>query len=117
LRCLASRTRESDTIAFLPIPAGGDVEDYRATAEWMYWQMRHGRPMVNGYSGFFPSEYERLREDAAGFPDPRSVGRLHRYGVRYCIVPRSYLGPAEVALGAARTLSRVRLGLVRVLAD
>src|SRR5207249_2031055 len=42
---IETHASETDALAFLPLPAGGGVEDYLETTQWMYWQTRHGRPM------------------------------------------------------------------------
>ncbi len=46
----------------------------------------HWKPLVNGYSGFYPSSYIRRLTDVQGFPDKRSIGTLKRAGVTYVIV-------------------------------
>ena len=43
------------------------------TTQWMFWQMRHRRPMVNGYSGFFPRRFRELKAALEHFPDARSL--------------------------------------------
>jgi hypothetical protein len=68
-----SRTRPDDVLAFLPFPAGRGSEDDLETTQWMYWQMRHGRPMVVGYSGFFPRSFRELKAALQDFPDAVSA--------------------------------------------
>ncbi|HMD35178.1 MAG TPA: hypothetical protein VKH42_09430 [Vicinamibacterales bacterium] len=53
----------------LPIP-----DTYHETAA-MYRSMYHGRPLVNGYSGFEPKRYTDMR-DAIGLVDARVIGAL-----------------------------------------
>ena len=72
--------------AFLPFPEGRSVSEYQATSQWMYWQMRHGRRMVNGYSGFFPRSFTRLKGVMAGFPSSDALAALRQAGVTYCVV-------------------------------
>ena len=43
----------------LELPAYGWVENVQA----MYRGMAHGRPVVNGYSGYLPPQFERLQAD------------------------------------------------------
>jgi hypothetical protein len=45
-----------------PFAAGGRAEDFDVTAEWMFLSTAHGRPLVDGFSGFFPSSHRTLRE-------------------------------------------------------
>ena len=81
-------TAPDDVLAFVPFPAGRGVQDYLGTSQWMYWQMRHWRPMVNGYSGFFPRHFRQLKEAMGDFPGNDALVALRAAGVRYCIVHR-----------------------------
>ena len=51
-------------LAHVPFPGGLNVSDYEADALRMFAQTDHHRPIVNGYSGFFP---------VARLPDGRVV--------------------------------------------
>jgi hypothetical protein len=97
VRWIESHTPQEAVLAFIPFPRGRDIEDYLGTAQWMYWQMRHGRPMVNGYSSFFPASFRALKRDLGGFPDARSVLRLGESGVQFCIVHRAFAGEVSAA--------------------
>ena len=67
----------------------------------MFHQMTHRRPLVDGYSGFFPQMYKDLRTAMKRFPDEPSLNRLQLHGVRYCVVEESRLTPAaQQALNA-----------------
>lgn len=86
---------EADTaLAFVPFPEGRGSADYLGTTQWMYWQTRHWRPMVNGYSGFFPAEFRRLKNVMQTFPSQASLVALRDAGVEYCIVHRAFLPSA-----------------------
>ena len=63
----------------LPIGFGGD--DLAA----MYRGMYHGRPVVNGYSGFFPSSYDVLRLGFA-LRDPQMFDALTAFGPVFVVV-------------------------------
>lgn len=67
---------------FAPGPAAADFE---ATVAAMLSGLEHGHPLVNGYSGFFPSDHALLRARLSGFPDAVSIGELHRRGVNYVL--------------------------------
>jgi hypothetical protein len=99
-------------LAFLPFPEGRSARDYLGTAQWMYWQVRHWRPMVNGYSGFFPAGFRQLKEDLRGFPSERGLRALREREVRWVIAHRSAVLP-----GRADGYSAGALGLRRVFAD
>jgi hypothetical protein len=104
LEWIESETPEDAVFAFIPFPKGRSVGDYEGTAHWMYWQMRHARPMVNGYSSFFPKSFKMLKNDLMDFPDARGVARLGEHGVDYCVVHRAF-APREAvqAAGSARS--------------
>ena len=74
----------------LPLP--------RPDALWLYettFQLKsinHWRPLVNGYSGFVPEQYERTLHEMAGFPDARSARRLRELGVDLVVVNRVHYG-------------------------
>jgi hypothetical protein len=48
----------------------------------MYWSTDGFPEIVNGFGGFDPTGYDRLRKEVAGFPDRRSVEALRQLGVR-----------------------------------
>lgn len=101
-------TEADDVLAFVPFPEGRSAGDYLGTSQWMYWQMRHWRPMVNGYSGFFPASFRRLKKLMPTFPDQASLAALHTAGVRYCIVHRAFIeqAPAPDPAGRYRLVPR-----------
>lgn len=90
LSWVVESTGPDDVLAFIPFPEGRSSEDYLGTAQWMYWQIRHGRPMVNGYSGFFPAHFRQLKQTMRSFPSGASLRALRAAGVRYCVVHRAY---------------------------
>lgn len=85
---LNKNTEPADVIACVPFPNGYSVEDYQDTAYWMYWALFHRRPMVNGYSGFFPDKYLALKDKMVRFPDEASVRDLWVLGTRYVVLHR-----------------------------
>jgi hypothetical protein len=52
----------------------------------MYFSIWHGRPMVNGYSGFFPPSYDPLLETIAQFPGPSTLAMFRSRGVTHIAV-------------------------------
>ncbi|QXC62130.1 hypothetical protein KSP35_04790 [Aquihabitans sp. G128] len=73
-------------VAFLPFAPGPAVEDFAPTTTRMLQALDTGHPMVNGYSGFFPTGHDDLRAVLAGFPDGNSTTALQVRGVRYVVV-------------------------------
>jgi hypothetical protein len=47
--------------------------DLARDARYLYWSTKHGQTLVNGYSGYFPPEYEALTAKALRLPE---VGEL-----------------------------------------
>jgi len=94
LEWVVESTETGDVLAFVPFPEGRSSRAYLGTSQWMYWQMRHWRPMVNGYSGFFPARFRELKKTMRSFPSESSLDALAAAGVRYCIVHRAFLSRA-----------------------
>jgi hypothetical protein len=70
----------------LPLPQPSGLPGYDPLFE--YWSLAHWRPLVNGYSGYYPPSYLRLLERMRRFPDDRSLRDVQSLGVRYLIVHR-----------------------------
>lgn len=103
LRWVQTLTDKDDVFAFLPFPRGRSTRDYTVTAQWMYWQTAHWRPMVNGYSGYFPASFRQLKRRLRDFPSPQGLAALAERGTRYCVVLRAQSPPS--AMLATRTAS------------
>lgn len=70
----------------LPFAFKPDVVSYQQETLWMYYQTMHRRPLLNGYSAYFPEEFKRLKWEMAGFPAPETLDLLQARGVEYCVV-------------------------------
>jgi hypothetical protein len=69
------------------------------------WSVWHWRPLVNGYSGYYPGFYLETLQRLRYFPDDESIARLQRLDVRYVVVHQSFYEPArytELMLAMAR---------------
>jgi hypothetical protein len=55
----------SHILGHVPFPAGLHVSDYQIETERMLAQIIHRKPLVNGYSGYFPPGYDRFQMDMA----------------------------------------------------
>lgn len=102
LQWVRRRTGADDVFAFFPFPQGRRARDYAVTAQWMYWQTFHWRPMVNGYSGYFPASFRELKRRLRDFPSSGGLAALVERGTRFCVVLRSQSPPA--AMLATRTV-------------
>lgn len=77
---------DGGAVAFLPFVPGRRARDFAPTTTRMLQNLDTGHPMLNGYSGFFPSDHTDLRDDLRGFPDERSLDALQRHGTRYVVI-------------------------------
>ena len=59
-----------------------DMVDVR----YMYRSTLHWRPLLNGYSGFYPSSYLSLLNHMRGFPDTATIAELQRRGATVIVV-------------------------------
>lgn len=86
-------------VALIPFPDGGTVKDFEPTALGMVLALSYGKPLVNGYSGFFPQRYRDLNGVVRRqFPNEISLARLREAGVRYLIVERDSLTAEDEAV-------------------
>jgi hypothetical protein len=58
---------------------------------YLYYSTFHWQTLINGYSGFFPPSYIRLRQAIQNFPEPPSMDAIKERGARYLIVHGEYL--------------------------
>jgi len=59
----------SHILGHIPFPEGLHVSDYQIETERMFAQIIHHKPLINGYSGYFPPGYDRFQLDMANhFP-------------------------------------------------
>jgi hypothetical protein len=91
-----------DTYRFVEqLPVGASLVEFPFgvstwDVQYVYYQHRHHRPIVNGYSGGFPSWYQPMADDLAHLDaDPAAAwSRLTRSGASHVIVHRrGYLTP------------------------
>jgi hypothetical protein len=89
-------------VVALPPAPGPDEEDFEATTAAMLQGLEHGHPLVNGYSAFFPSRDEVLRDRLAAFPSDAILRQLRREHVSYAIADAGWWHANRAA--AARRL-------------
>ena len=56
----------------------------------MYWSTTHWHPLVNGFSGYIPPDYEETAALMRTFPDDDAIERLRRLGVKYILVHEAF---------------------------
>lgn len=73
-------------IVMLPFAPSSKVEDFEPTIRWMLANRYFQGAMLNGYSGFFPSDHGQLREDLLKFPTSAGLERLRQKHIKYIVV-------------------------------
>jgi hypothetical protein len=81
-------------LVHLPVPASERVADYEETAREMLLATAHGRPLVNGYSSYFPRGYTAFARIMRGCPPAESWSALHEVGLRFLSVRSSWIDSA-----------------------
>jgi hypothetical protein len=80
-------------VAMVPPALAGHAGAFEPTTIAMLQGLRHGHPLLNGYSGFFPATSDAIVDALKKFPDPRSKRLLARVPVRFVVVEKAWLGP------------------------
>ncbi len=73
-------------------PTPGDRDLPAPEAQYAYMSTFHWKPLVNGYSGYYPTSYLRRLQALRSFPDDSSLNVLRGAGVNYVVVHISYYG-------------------------
>lgn len=73
----------------LPFVSGYRVEEYLNTTLWMYWQTQHRKRQINGYSGFFPEAFLKLKEDLERFPSRTVLQQAVDLEATHLVIHRS----------------------------
>ena len=101
-------------LVHLPVPASEGVADYEETARAMLLATAHGRPLVNGYSSYFPRGYTAFARIMRGCPPPEAWSALHEVGLRFLSLRSSWLaadprcGPTEPPPARLYSVGRAR---------
>jgi hypothetical protein len=84
---IQERSQPTDVVAVFPMPQDNTLAQYRLTTLAMYWQIRHRRRMLNGYSGLVPREFLEREARLRSFPTQGTLAELLRTGVDLVVVP------------------------------
>jgi hypothetical protein len=81
--------------AVLELPVDGLLVDQLTThARAMFQSIRHWRPLVNGYGGFYPAEFVERMQLAARLPDATALAELRRTtGLEHVVVHGAATAP------------------------
>jgi hypothetical protein len=71
----------------------------------VYWSTVHWQPLVNGYSGFVPGNYDSLWRILSGFPNDLAWRALVVRKVRYVIVHTDMQFPTDAPFNLDRMRS------------
>ena len=88
-------------VAMVPFPDSGYGAAFRSTTVAMLAALHHGHPIVNGYTGFFPDQFDRPASDGGlwyamdDFPDRCGAEQLQRRNVQYLVVERAWYSQAR----------------------
>ena len=92
---LAEQACDRAICPVLELPTGAD---YFADPRYVYWTLRHGHPILNGYSGYAPASYPLVTSLAQQLPSEPAVEALAQLtGVRWIVVHRHHLTETEQA--------------------
>jgi hypothetical protein len=76
---------DSSPVLEIPGPASESVEGPMDLRRQMY-VLYHGKPRLDGASGFTSNRYEAFRRDMQAFPSPEAIERAYDMGARRLIV-------------------------------
>jgi hypothetical protein len=94
----------------LPLPA--DDAEYWIDPTYMYYSTFHWARLLNGYSGFSPSWYPRLRVASREFPSDESIGVFRERGAEYVALHEEFYPPGRYRDVVARLDGRTDVSLV-----
>jgi hypothetical protein len=86
-----------DVVVHLPLWDDRSMERRPAFHETIYmvYSTLHWKPLVNGWAGFEPRGYARIRAEMMDFPSEDFLDLLREVGVRWIVVHRAGYGPHQ----------------------
>ena len=87
---------------------------YFANAPYMLNSTRHWKPLVNGYSAFYPPSFVEICEALASFPASDAIRALRETGVTHVVVHTDAFNIPENVDGLALIERRDQISLYRV---
>jgi hypothetical protein len=78
----------------LPLPRADDLGRTH-DSRYMYHSIYHWKPLLNGYSGFFPPRYLELLHRLRDLPSGPAIGHLRARGVTHIVVHRDLMTDAQ----------------------
>jgi hypothetical protein len=100
------RDQPAGVVAEFPMPVREPADLTRYEPLFIFESTFHWHPLVNGYSGFWPSEYILLVRRVRDFPSDASIEALRQRGVRYVILHERLYGTEQYAIVAKALAAR-----------
>jgi hypothetical protein len=96
---IVTRIAPPGPAVYIPFPGSLNFADHLAVTEQMLLARTHGRPLLNGYSGYFPARYYDLWRRCLAFPEAACLDGLETEGARVVLVSRRHLERGSVLAG------------------
>ena len=92
-------TPDGKAVASLPMAIHGRDREFQITTEWMYLAILHEKPLLDGFSGFFPKAHRDLRNTIASSGiTPEILQQFSVLGAHFLVVRESDSFSEEQAL-------------------
>ena len=79
--------RQEGDFAILELPLPASAAQVHREARYLYFSTYHWKRLVNGYSGFFPPDYDNLYQSVIReFPSEDSIAYIRDLGTKYLII-------------------------------
>ena len=88
---------------FLPFPDDRATSAYVNTTSWMVASLPQPIPLINGYSGYFPSLQSQLKALLVDFPTPGGLAALRALGVNTILIHQDWMNDAQAGRLAEST--------------
>ena len=82
---------------FLPLPDERATAAYADTVSWMVASLPKSIPLLNGYSGYFPSLHSQLKTLLADFPTAGGLAALRSLGVKTILIHHDWLDETQAS--------------------
>jgi hypothetical protein len=102
------RQQPDGIVAHFPMASRFRLPGYEP--QYIFGSTFHWKPLVNGYSGYYPPSYLARIIRSESFPDPRVIEALRREGVKYLVLHERFY--RDQGAPAAIILALQRIGLV-----
>jgi hypothetical protein len=81
---------DEGAVLMLPMSQDSSAAAFEPIVIGMLQGLEHGRPLGNGYSGFFPTSYRSLKGRMTHFPDASSIQYLKETGFSYLVIDQDW---------------------------